>query len=890
MSNSNEKYSPNESGKRDSSLGRIIITIAFVLLCFLAVYKVYDVYRTFLMPLVIILTFGIILCTVWIKSLYIYRYLLPAMLIIAIFTAYPIVYTIYIAFTNFGTGHMQTSKEAKEILTTKVWDVDYSRQPLYAEFYLKKDKRFNDYITEYKKERDVFLNDNFQEVEDFLKEPIESYKFDSSLFSLLKNKEDRDYVKSMYDFDAEHLEYTLKDGIEKSDMKKFIKLLDSVDYISTDSEYDWIDLKLKAIIKKHYENVKTEDFFLVLYNKKKITSEDFSVVLSDSIEYKVLQEQALNKLQNPADKAFILSKYIPDAKKTVFTLNETDSSELSKIKNIFDSVGYVDPNFKYGLNDDVKIYFYQSSFKEIKEASMEDLKSVGEKYFLIGDYVYQRENVDKAPKMVFDEDFNKYYIGLREETPLKFQDVDYLLEQSNEFFVKKHSFAVVDNNFFKLEINPDQSLGDYSIPVFEDNKYGSYVLTQDNKKVEFWKEYGVSRFEFNYGMTLEKDSLAEEHIMNRVDAMGIMDKIDNIDMSSITGKRIKDVSSTDLKNLKKDLAEINKDISEINKNMSKIRSEYISEGIKKIQEDSYMNDDEKKNQIKILKKSKFAKIEPIKVIKVEKSNIDYGAPAIEPGYMVTVGFNNFVKIFTNKNITTPFFRVFIWTIIWALVSVLSSFAMGLALALVFNSSDLKGKYFYRTIFILPYAIPGFVSILMWQGFLNEDFGVINKAFNIHVPWITSSGTMAKVSVLIVNLWLSFPYFMLICLGALQSIDASMYEAADVDGASKIQQFTLITLPLLLLALGPMLVGSFAFSFNNFAGIYLLTSGGPVMAAGVLPGHTDILISYTYKLAFGEQNKDYGLASSIAIIVFLIIGTITFLQFKFTGAFKEVDNA
>ena len=150
--------------------------------------------------------------------------------------------------------------------------------------------------------------------------------------------------------------------------------------------------------------------------------------------------------------------------------------------------------------------------------------------------------------------------------------------------------------------------------------------------------------------------------------------------------------------------------------------------------------------------------------------------------------------------------------------------------------------------------------------------------------------MAKVSVLIVNLWMSFPYFMLIALGALQSIDSSMYEAADVDGATGPQQFTMITLPLLLIALGPMLVGSFAFAFNNFAGIYLLTGGGPVMAAGVLPGHTDILISYTYKLAFGEQNKDYGLASAIAIIVFLIIGTITFLQFKFTGTFKEVDNA
>lgn len=890
MSNSNEKYSPNESGKKDSSLGRIIITIAFVLLCSLIVYKVYDVYKTFLIPLVIILTFGIILCTVWIKSLYIYRYLLPAMLIIAIFTAYPIVYTIYIAFTNFGTGHMQTSKEAKEILITKVWDVDYSKQPLYAEFYLKKDKRFNDYISEYKKERDVYLNDNYQEVEDFLKEPIESYLFDSTLFSLLKNQEDKDFVKSMYDFNSEYLEYTLKDNVEKSDMKKFIKLLDTVDYISTDSGYDWEDLKLKAIIKKYYENVKSEDFFLLLYNKKKITSEDFKVALSDSIEFKVLQDEVLNKLQNPADKVYILSKYIPDAKKTAFTLNETDNLELSKIKDIFDSVGYVDPNFKLVLSEDVKIYSYQSSFKEIKEASVEDLNSVSENYFLIGDFVYQRENVSKAPKMVFEQDFNKFYIGLREETPLKFQDVDYLLEQSNEFFVKKHSFATANDNFYKLEVNSDQSLGDYTIPVFEDNKYGSYVLTQDNKKVEFWKEYGISKFEFNYGMFLGQDALAEEHIMNRVNAMNIMDKIDNIDTSSILNKRIKDVSSADLKNIKKSLATINKDISEINKDMSKIRSEYISNGIKEIQEDSFKNDDEKKTDIKILKRSKFAKIEPIKVIKIEKSNISYDTPAIEPGYMVTVGFNNFIKIFTSKNITTPFFKVFIWTIIWALVSVLSSFAMGLALALVFNSSNLKGKYFYRTIFILPYAIPGFVSILMWQGFLNEDFGVINKAFNIHVPWITSSGAMAKVSVLIVNLWLSFPYFMLICLGALQSIDASMYEAADVDGASRIQQFTLITLPLLLLALGPMLVGSFAFAFNNFAGIYLLTSGGPVMAAGVLPGHTDILISYTYKLAFGEQNKDYGLASSIAIIVFLIIGTITFLQFKFTGTFKEVDNA
>ena len=118
----------------------------------------------------------------------------------------------------------------------------------------------------------------------------------------------------------------------------------------------------------------------------------------------------------------------------------------------------------------------------------------------------------------------------------------------------------------------------------------------------------------------------------------------------------------------------------------------------------------------------------------------------------------------------------------------------------------------------------------------------------------------------------------------------MYEAADVDGASKAQQFWRITLPLLLATLGPMLVGSFAFAFNNFGGIFLLTGGGPVMDPGVLPGQTDILISYTYKLAFGANETDYGLASAIGIIVFFIIGTITFLQFKYTGAFKEVDNA
>ena len=400
---------------------------------------------------------------------------------------------------------------------------------------------------------------------------------------------------------------------------------------------------------------------------------------------------------------------------------------------------------------------------------------------------------------------------------------------------------------------------------------------------------GLPGYGYEYGMmTLEKNALAEEFLESNFKVQAIREKIESIDVASISGKNVKEVTSAELATVNKQIADVNKDIKAFNKGLKALKAEYINGKIKDVN-NSYDSDAVKKKTIKSIKKENFPALSLVKLEKNDASNIDYGVQ-IEPGYMVSVGMNNFTKIVTNRSITTPFIKVFIWTVIWSLVSVIGSFAVGLALALVFNSSDLKGKYAYRTIFILPYAIPGFVSILMWQGFFNEDFGVINNFFNCHIPWLTTSGTMAKVSVLIVNIWMSFPYNMLISLGALQSIDSSMYEAADVDGATRPQQFWMITLPLLMIALGPMLVGSFAFAFNNFAGIYLLTGGGPVMAAGVLPGHTDILISYTYKLAFGEQNKDYGLASAIAIIVFLIIGTITFLQFKFTGTFKEVDNA
>lgn len=816
MSNPKDKFAGDTTSRdRYNFIGKIIVTVVCILLCLVSVIKIYAEYKSLLIPFIVVLVFGIILATVWLKSLYIYRYMLPAAIIIAIFTAYPIVYTIFIAFTNFGTGHMQSKGESKTILTTKVWNVDYTKPSMYAEFFIAKDGQFAKYKDEYNRERQKFLSTNSADVKAALYENIREYMFDSEITNKIYNAADKEFVLSLYTL--EDGEYVLQSDLSDSDYKKLVGILDSIGYIYLDAQDEWEAGILNSIINKYYRYDTFRDFTLLMY---------------------------------------------PDN---------------------YDETGIV-----YTVVDSGKKL-------SLKEISPEEIADIQAKNVIVGDQVIEREGVEKANGL-YVEFFEKYYTDLYEAAPISSPNGEYLLEQSNQFYVKAHSYKVEDGKFMKLAINDDDSIGGYTIQVFEDNKDGKFALTKDNQKVRYWKEYslldygnGLPGYGYEYGMmTLEKNAVAEEFLENQFKVQEIRNKIESLDLSAIAGKDVKNVSSAELANVKKQIDAVNKDIKAFNKDKNKLRAEYINGKINDVKNSSD-SEAAKKKAIKSIKKENFPEIALVKLEKNDASNIDYSVQ-IEPGYMVTVGMNNFTKIVTNRSITTPFIKVFIWTVIWSLVSVIGSFAVGLALALVFNSSDLKGKYAYRTIFILPYAIPGFVSILMWQGFFNEDFGVINNFFNCHIPWLTTNGTMAKVSVLIVNIWMSFPYNMLISLGALQSIDSSMYEAADVDGATGPQQFWMITLPLLMIALGPMLVGSFAFAFNNFAGIYLLTGGGPVMAAGVLPGHTDILISYTYKLAFGEQNKDYGLASAIAIIVFLIIGTITFLQFKFTGTFKEVDNA
>ena len=157
-------------------------------------------------------------------------------------------------------------------------------------------------------------------------------------------------------------------------------------------------------------------------------------------------------------------------------------------------------------------------------------------------------------------------------------------------------------------------------------------------------------------------------------------------------------------------------------------------------------------------------------------------------------------------------------------------------------------------------------------------------------WLTNQW-WAKAAILLVNLWLSYPYFMLICSGSLQSISDEYYDAAKVDGASSWQQFWNITLPLLLVAVGPLLIASFTFNFNNFNLIFLFNQGGPPIAGTPTPaGHTDILISYVYNLAFaGNRGINYGFASAITIVIFFIVGAITLFQFRYTNMWEEVSE-
>jgi maltose/maltodextrin transport system permease protein len=222
---------------------------------------------------------------------------------------------------------------------------------------------------------------------------------------------------------------------------------------------------------------------------------------------------------------------------------------------------------------------------------------------------------------------------------------------------------------------------------------------------------------------------------------------------------------------------------------------------------------------------------------------------------------------------------------FSVFSVVGTFATGLLLAVVLEWKEVRLRKIYRTLLILPYAVPAVLSILIFKGLFNQEFGAVNAflrgIFHFAPEWETNPWG-ARAMILLVNIWLGYPYMMLICTGMLQSIPSTIYEASAIDGSNAIVDLFEITLPLILPPLFPILISSFAFNFNNFNLVYLLTAGGPKMVGGGIAGETDLLVTYTFNLAFRDSGTNYGLASAIATILFIMVGVLAWINLRIGG--------
>lgn len=251
-----------------------------------------------------------------------------------------------------------------------------------------------------------------------------------------------------------------------------------------------------------------------------------------------------------------------------------------------------------------------------------------------------------------------------------------------------------------------------------------------------------------------------------------------------------------------------------------------------------------------------------------------------------VGIANYISVFSGS-LAKVFFPVFIWTVGFALISTLGSYFLGMGLAILLNNKQMQEAKVYKGILIIPWALPATIAILAWQGLLNEQYGSINQLISAigfsDIPWLTNA-FWARIAIIIVNIWLGFPYMMNVCLGGLQSIDDSYYEVAEIEGATKWQSFKLITFPMLTKVSIPLVISSFASNFNNFGNIYMITQGGPPRPGSQFAGSTDILASTIYKMT--TWSNRYDLSATLSVISFILIAILTVVNMKTTNAFGE----
>ncbi|HAL92696.1 MAG TPA: maltose ABC transporter permease MalF [Verrucomicrobia bacterium] len=258
---------------------------------------------------------------------------------------------------------------------------------------------------------------------------------------------------------------------------------------------------------------------------------------------------------------------------------------------------------------------------------------------------------------------------------------------------------------------------------------------------------------------------------------------------------------------------------------------------------------------------------------------------VGPGWRVWIGTENFRQIFTDPALRAPFLKIFGWNVVFAFLSVAITFAIGVLLASLLQWKALRGRAIYRTLLILPYAIPAFIPILVFRGLFNEGYGEINvvlsQLFGIAPKWFTDPW-LARAMILIVNAWLGYPYMMIISSGMLQAVPDELYEATAMDGAGPWTNFTKVTLPQIFPPLFPLLIASFAFNFNNFSLIYLLTGGKPdIVGSATVAGTTDLLVSYTFRMAFKDSSARFGFASAVATLLFIVVAILAWQQLRFS---------
>ncbi len=273
---------------------------------------------------------------------------------------------------------------------------------------------------------------------------------------------------------------------------------------------------------------------------------------------------------------------------------------------------------------------------------------------------------------------------------------------------------------------------------------------------------------------------------------------------------------------------------------------------------------------------------------------NYSAPNnIPPNNTVDwVGADNFGILFGgDASWSSAFGRIATWTLTWALLATVTCYFGGLLMAVVLHENNFKIKPLFRTIFILPYAVPAVVSMLVWKNLLNGTFGPVNRTLmeigliSNPIPWL-SDGTMAKFVTVAINLWAGFPYFMLLSMGTMTAISSDVFEAARIDGANKLQVFRRITLPLVLYQTMPLIIMSFTHNVNNFGAIFFLTGGNPKVADSTLSGAggTDILVTWIYKLTVDLMK--YNFASVIAVLIFVVLAPFAIWNFSRTKSYRE----